>query len=57
MIEEDSDNMPEECLREMKVTICNIAHTIDSTFSLGNIICCQSLTEAIKGNSLCAQVC
>ena len=40
--------MPEECLKEMKVTICNITHTIESTLSLGNIICCENFSHLQK---------
>ena len=42
--EEDSGNMPEECLKEMRVTLCHVAHTTDSTPNLGNILSCENFS-------------
>ena len=42
--EEDSGNIPEECLKEMRVTLCNVAHTTESTLNLGNILSCENFS-------------
>ena len=46
--EDDSIQMPEECLKEMKVSYCNLTHsssTTNESSSLGKVMTCESFSR------------
>jgi len=38
-------NMLEECLKEMRITHCNVVHTAQTTLNLENIVCCENFSR------------